>query len=220
MTTYDLENLRVLVVDDSPYMISIVETLLTAMGVAEVRGVPDGRTAISELRAWQPDLLITDHMMKPVSGLDVIQQIRDLDEERLRFVPIILMTGHAHQGVVNQARFRAGADAVLVKPVTARRLFDCIVSLYESARTFVRTGTYFGPDRRAPDRPFEGLNQDFDGPWNPYASPGIPFKLQDESLELELVSLEPGAAADEVLVGRRPADEDESVHATTGDRSA
>ena len=57
---------------------------------------------------------------------------------------------------MRHARFHAGADAVLAKPVSATRLYDCIISIYESPRTFVDNGVYFGPDRRLKDRPFEG----------------------------------------------------------------
>lgn len=213
-----MEELRVLVVDDSPYMIAIVETLLRAMGVREVRGVEAGHDIVGELKSWAPDLIIIDHMMKPKNGLDIIRDIRDLEGERQRFLPIILMTGYAHQGVVTQARFRAGADAVLVKPVTARRLFDCIVSLRESERTFVRTRRYFGPDRRASDRTFEGLDQNFDGPWNPYATPGIPARLQDDSLELALVETTPQGDVETEHEDLEPAPEDQPAKASIGGR--
>jgi CheY-like chemotaxis protein len=218
MSSYGMESLRVLVVDDSPYMIAIVETLLGAMGVREVRGVDAGQNVLAEIRSFEPDLIVIDHMMKPKSGLEVIRDIRDLEDDPLRFIPIILMTGYTQQGVVTQARFRAGADAVLIKPVSARRLYDCIVALHESTRTFVRTRSYFGPDRRAADRPFEGLDKELDGPWSPYASPGIPEKLQDDSLELALVSVDPESSEEDEAAGQSEAPEPQENLASAGGR--
>ncbi|MCG8356115.1 MAG: response regulator [Kiloniellales bacterium] len=151
-----MERLRVLVVDDSQYMIGIVRTLLEAMGVSDIRGINCTDDPIHEIRTFKPDLIITDHIMEPINGLELIRAIRNQRNGNMRFVPVILLTGYAHEGVVTAARFDAGADAVLVKPVSAKRLHACIVSLYESTRTFVQTTTYFGPDRRTRDRPFEG----------------------------------------------------------------
>ena len=156
MFTYDLAKLRVLVIDDSPYMVKIVKTLLDAMGIESVRGIECPTNIFSELKNWQPDLIITDYIMEPIDGLQLIQRIRKQVADPKRFIPIILLTGYAHEQVVTDARFQAGADAVLVKPVSVQRLYSCIVSVYESQRTFVQTSNYFGPDRRVKDRPFEG----------------------------------------------------------------
>ena len=159
MASYDFEKLRVMIVDDDPFMVRVVKTLLEALGVRESFAVEDQASLLRELQFWQPDILIVDQMMKPLTGLEIIKGIRQQLDDRRRFLPIILLTGYSHQQVVLQARFQAGADAVLAKPISAQRLYDCFVSISESDRCFVRTGSYFGPDRRVTDRPFEGPNQ-------------------------------------------------------------
>ena len=164
MTAYDFEKLRVLAIDDNRFTLSVIKSLLDTMGVKTVFSMSKGTNALEIMKQWQPDVLIVDQVMQPISGLDLIREIRDCDSEKYRFVPIILITAHASKEVVQQARFWAGADAVLVKPLSARRLFNCIVALYESDRTFVRTGDYFGPDRRVKDRPFEGSGRRAEDP--------------------------------------------------------
>ena len=159
MAAYDFTKLRVLVVDDSRFMVTIIKTLLETMGIKNVRGLAKGGSVLAAMKEWRPDVMIVDHHMVPRTGLDLIREIRETVEDRQRFIPIILMTAYAKQEIVVRARFWAGADAVLVKPMSARRLFNCIVALYESKRTFVRTRDYFGPDRRVKDRPFEGPNR-------------------------------------------------------------
>lgn len=163
MPTYNLEKLRVLVVDDSQYMIKIIKVLLDAMGIHDVYGIDCPTKVYAAIKQWEPDLIISDHLMEPISGLQMIQHIRADDSNPHRFIPIVLLTGFAKAEVVKEARFNAGADAVLVKPVSAQRLYDCIVSIYESERTFIETKTYFGPDRRVKDRPFEGPDRRDDG---------------------------------------------------------
>lgn len=159
MTAYDLAKLRVLTVDDSQYMIKIIKALLEAMGITSVLGVNSAEEVFTALEEWQPDLIITDHLMDPIDGLELIKQIRRLESSRNRYIPIVLLTGNAKFDVVKDARHRVGADAVLVKPVSVARLHTCIVALYESSRNFIETTSYFGPDRRAQDRPFEGPNK-------------------------------------------------------------
>lgn len=156
MDKYDFDKIRVLVVDDSAYMIRIVLMLLNAMGIRQIRSVTCPADVFTVIEEWQPDLIIADHLMQPLTGLELIKLIRDDEDCPIRFVPIILLTGHAKEDVVKSARFSSGADAVLVKPVSAQRLYETIVAIYKSDRTFVEAKGYFGPDRRVKDRPFEG----------------------------------------------------------------
>lgn len=159
MAAYDFEKLRIMVVDDNRFMVTIIRSLLETMGIKNVCGVAKGANLFVMMKEWQPDIMIVDQVMTPKTGLDLIREIRETVPDRQRFIPIILMTAYAKQEIVMKARFWAGADAVLVKPMSARRLFNCIVALYESDRTFVNTRDYFGPDRRVKDRPFEGPNR-------------------------------------------------------------
>ena len=156
---YDLSRLHVLVIDDSGFMIGMVRALLEAMGITKVTGRNSAANLVQQLPELQPDIIITDHIMEPVSGLELIRRIRSEGTGRFRFIPVILLTGYADHQVVVRARFEAGADAVLVKPVSAQRLFSCLIAVYESDRRFVETKSYLGPDRRVRDRPFEGPNR-------------------------------------------------------------
>jgi CheY-like chemotaxis protein len=156
MSTYNLENLRVLCVDDSKFMQSTVKILLNSMGIDSVYCLSEVLDIYRELSTYEPDLLITDHIMEPMSGLELIRQLRNREGDNWRFLPAILLTGYANREVVTEARFYSGADAVLVKPVSVKRLHNCIISIYNSTREFVEVNGYFGPDRRVTDRPFEG----------------------------------------------------------------
>ena len=180
MTTYNLEKLRVLVIDDSEFMIKVVKVLLEAMGLYEVQGVSRPTQAFDAINKWEPDIIICDQVMEPITGLELIKKVRCDEDSVNRFIPIILLTGHSRPEIVKTARWEAGADAVLVKPVSAKRLYDCIVSLYKAERSFVETDSYFGPERRVEARPIEGKDRRVLGC-------GEQEKDMDESIDLILI---------------------------------
>jgi two-component system chemotaxis response regulator CheY len=62
-------------------------------------------------------------------------------------VPIIMLTGHSEKQRVVSAR-DAGVTEFLVKPISAKSLYDRIVNVVVNPRPFIKTNAYFGPDRR------------------------------------------------------------------------
>ena len=142
-----LEALSVLLADDNPHMREIVSVLLSNYGIKQIRAVHDGAQAIGMLRAWQPDLAIVDFKMEPVDGVEFTRHVRNAPESRNPYLPIIMMTGHSARSRVYDAR-DAGVTEFVVKPVNARTLLDRIMAVIYRPRPFVRTQSYFGPDRR------------------------------------------------------------------------
>lgn len=156
MTAYDINGLRAMIVDDSHFMIKILTALFEVLGTRDIRGLTSPVDIFEQMTEWRPDLIVCDQMMQPISGLELIRKVRRNPASPNKYIPIILLTGHTRPEIVREARWHAGADAVLVKPVSAGRLLDCITSIYKSERVFVKAKDYFGPDRRNTDRPFEG----------------------------------------------------------------
>ena len=156
MTAYDISDLRAMIVDDSHFMIKILTALFEVLGARDIKGLTSAVDIFDQMTEWRPDLIVCDQMMCPIPGLELIRNVRQDPASPNKYVPIILLTGHTRPEIVREARWHAGADAVLVKPVSAGRLLDCIASIYKSERVFVKTKDYFGPDRRNTDRPFEG----------------------------------------------------------------
>ena len=142
-----LETLSVLLADDNPHMREIVSVLLSNYGIKQIRAVHDGAQALSMLRSWQPDLAIVDFKMEPMDGVEFTRKVRNSSESRNPYLPIIMMTGHSARSRVYEAR-DAGVTEFVVKPVNARTLLDRIMAVIYRPRPFVRTKSYFGPDRR------------------------------------------------------------------------
>ena len=103
--------------------------------------------AIENLDIDALDVIITDLEMEDGNGFGVIDAIRGDDESPDPMLPIIVLSANTMKHTILQAR-DAGMTEFLAKPVTADTLYRRIVTIIEGARSFVRTGNYFGPDRR------------------------------------------------------------------------
>jgi len=145
--SYDLEGLKVLLVDDSLQMRALVSRLLLALGIGSVELAQSGKHAIAMNENFRPDIVITDWLMEPMDGIELTRYLRNDKNSPDPFIPIIMMTGHAEVERVMEAR-DAGVTEFLVKPLSAKSLCDRIVSVIEKPRPFIRTKTFFGPCRR------------------------------------------------------------------------
>ncbi len=155
-TGYNFEKVSVLVCDDSRQIRSLLKGCLTMFGVKSVVEASNADDAFAKLVEAQPDLVITDWNMPPTSGLELVRRIRQSDDSPDPYVPIIMLTAHTELGRVKIARDN-GVSSFLAKPMSADSLFKRIVSLVEDHRPFIRSGDFFGPDRRHNvDAPFGG----------------------------------------------------------------
>jgi CheY-like chemotaxis protein len=103
---------RVLVVDDDPWILRMVSTLLEKRGYA-ITTASDGEEGLMRADAVRPDLIITDVMMPKLDGWSLVRALRSRAE--LTLVPVIFLT--ALGGEEDRIRgFRLGADDYLPKP--------------------------------------------------------------------------------------------------------
>lgn len=112
----------ILIADDDYGHRRMLEIVLTARRF-EVVGAQDGREALELLRDHTPDLMILDVDMPFASGFDVIDQARA--EERLRNVPMIIMTGQELETIEARAEV-SRPDALVFKPIGSRALRELI----------------------------------------------------------------------------------------------
>jgi two-component system, chemotaxis family, chemotaxis protein CheY len=125
----------VLVVDDSGMMISILRKLLHQIGFLDVDDASDGPAALAQLRQKRYGLVISDWNMEPMTGLDLLREIRN--DENLKRLPFIMVTGEAKTEHVIAAR-RAGVSNYIVKPFNAVTLKTKIETVF-TARTVALT---------------------------------------------------------------------------------
>ena len=128
----------------------LLEAMVRATGVARVGLVENGQRALQQIRRDLPDILIADWHMDGMTGIELVRKIRLSEETPNPYLPIIMVTAYADKEHVTKAS-KAGVHEILVKPVLPTALATRIRQIVERPRGFVRTPTYFGPERRRND---------------------------------------------------------------------
>jgi two-component system chemotaxis response regulator CheY len=142
-----MELIRILIVDDNHHMINIVKTILRGFGVKEFHEARDPVDALDILRNSGIDLIVTDFAMEPINGNEFVRLVRTADDSPNRLIPIIMLSAYSERSNVEEAR-DVGVNEFCAKPVTATELYKKVCAVVNYPRPFVRTGAYFGPDRR------------------------------------------------------------------------
>jgi two-component system chemotaxis response regulator CheY len=143
----DLKKVSILVVEDLHPMRSLLVSILDAFGVGKIYEASNGERAFQIFQSHNPDIIITDWLMEPVDGIELIQMIRRSKMSSNPLVPIIVITGYSAHQRVTTAR-DLGATEFLTKPFSGRDLAKRVNHIVNRPRDFVETEHFFGPDRR------------------------------------------------------------------------
>ncbi len=147
MENFDLTNLKIMIVDDYAPMRRLLFSILRELGINSLTQANNGQHALEELNKAEPDLIITDALMEPMDGLEFTRQIRQGHGDVDPFLPIIMVSGQTELSFILTAR-DAGVTEFLAKPISATSVYARISGIIAKPRPFIRTGGFFGPDRR------------------------------------------------------------------------
>jgi two-component system chemotaxis response regulator CheY len=123
--------MKVLVVDDYSTMRRIIRNLLTQIGYTDIDEASDGGDALQKLRAVHYGLVISDWNMEPMTGYDLLKQVRA--DEKLKSTPFIMVTAESKTDNVIAAK-KAGVDNYIVKPFNAATLQQKINAVMTPAK--------------------------------------------------------------------------------------
>ena len=112
----------VLVVEDEPDILLAVSLNLRLAG-HRVLEAPTGEAAVSMMDQEVPDLMLLDLRLPGIDGFDVLQHVRD--EERLRHLPVIVVSAHASPNTVERVH-ELGCSAYVTKPFQLDRLLSVV----------------------------------------------------------------------------------------------
>ena len=82
---------KILIIDDEPSNVRLLERMLDLFGELTYRSTTDSREAVPLFAEFQPDLVLTDLHMPHADGYVVIRNLRDLIDEN-SFIPIVVLT--------------------------------------------------------------------------------------------------------------------------------
>jgi DNA-binding response OmpR family regulator len=105
--------MKILVIDDEPANVALLEATLGDNGYTRIKTVSDSRLAIETWRTFQPDLIMLDLMMPHIDGFAILDALRS--EVNEIFLPVIVLTADVSEETKLRA-LRAGATDFLLKP--------------------------------------------------------------------------------------------------------
>ena len=115
---------RVLVVDDQPPNVRLLEAILTPRGY-EVSSASSGEEALGKIAESEPDLVLLDIVMPGMDGYEVCRRIRERTETA--YLPVVMVTASGDEQKVKA--LEAGADDFLTKPINQSELLARVASL-------------------------------------------------------------------------------------------
>jgi len=127
---------KILVVDDEPSNVRLLERMLELFGGLEWRCTIDPREAIPIFAEFQPDLVLTDLHMPHLDGYQVMEQLKQIIPED-SFLPIVVLTADATPETRRKA-LAAGANDFITKPLDTTEVQLRIRNLLENRFLNVR----------------------------------------------------------------------------------
>jgi two-component system chemotaxis response regulator CheY len=117
----------VLVVDDYNTMVRIIRNLLRQLGFDGIDDASDGVAALAKMRIRKYSLVISDWNMEPMSGYDLLREVRS--DPELAQTPFIMVTAESKTENVIAAK-KAGVSNYIVKPFNAQTLRNKIEAVF------------------------------------------------------------------------------------------
>jgi two-component system alkaline phosphatase synthesis response regulator PhoP len=120
---------RVLVVDDEPDLVRILEFGLKAAGYV-VETASDGQEGLKKAREQKPDIILLDLMLPKLDGYKVCRLLKF--DERYKHIPIMILSARTQEGDQNLAH-EMGANRFLTKPYEFSEILQHIQALLKQA---------------------------------------------------------------------------------------
>ncbi len=112
---------KVLIVDDSLYMRTIIKDALTIAGYEVVGQAGNGESAIDMAIELQPDLITLDNILPDMLGLDIINVLKEEEIDS----KVIMISAVGQESVIEEG-LRRGASSYIVKPFTTEQLVEAV----------------------------------------------------------------------------------------------
>jgi CheY-like chemotaxis protein len=116
---------RILVVEDEESLLKLESILLSSKGYT-VTGVMDGRSALEEVKANRPDLVILDIMLPEIDGFEVCRRIKE--DPDTSHIPVLILTAKKNSQDMERGQ-QVGCDVYMTKPFKSAKVLDMVQEL-------------------------------------------------------------------------------------------
>lgn len=181
----NLSKARLLLIDGNEHAIDLLGKMAHGLGFQDVTRALNAAEANAALKREQIDLIITEARIGEDDAYGLIRELRRAADSANRYCPVIVTQGHVRPEDVANSR-DAGANFVLLKPITPQVLLQRILWVLRDKRNFVEAPNYVGPDRRFK---FEGPPIGSDGRRKDDVAPSLSAESGENMSQSELAEL-------------------------------
>ena len=119
-------NMNILIVDDIEAMLRVLRNLLKQLNFRNIDQAANGSEALAKLRAGDFGLVISDWQMEPMTGIDLVREMRA--DKKLKHLPFVMVTAETQRDRLAVAK-QAGVDTTIIKPLTTDSLRKTLVGV-------------------------------------------------------------------------------------------
>ena len=112
-------NMTILIVDDYKTMLRIIRNMVKQLGFNDVDEATDGAAALPKLRGKDYNFVISDWNMEPMTGYQLLKEIRS--DDKMQETPFIMITAESKTESVIAVK-KAGVNNYIVKPFNVATL--------------------------------------------------------------------------------------------------
>ncbi|CAO3374223.1 response regulator [Azospirillum argentinense] len=151
MPDYDFSLVDAAIIDTQSNSQRVLREVLARLGMKKTAVHGSAQDAAEAVTAATPDLILLDIDGEEPEALRLIRRLRNEPDTRNPYACIVATTWQPTPLLLMRVT-NAGADDLLVKPVSPKKVQDRLAALIESRKKFVVTADYTGPDRRKSPR--------------------------------------------------------------------
>jgi DNA-binding response OmpR family regulator len=122
-----MANKRVLIVDDEPDIVDLIEFNLKLENIECIKAY-DGEQGLFQAKHAKPDLILLDIMLPKMNGYEIARALRA--DESCKDIPIVMLTARTQQGDIILGK-EAGADEYVPKPFAMDELVGVILDFFK-----------------------------------------------------------------------------------------
>jgi DNA-binding response OmpR family regulator len=122
-----MANKRVLIVDDEPDIVDLIEFNLKLENIECIKAY-DGKQGLFQAKHAKPDLILLDIMLPKMNGYEIARALRA--DESCKDIPIVMLTARTQQGDIILGK-EAGADEYVPKPFAMDELVGVVLDFFK-----------------------------------------------------------------------------------------
>lgn len=150
-----LSHFKFLVVDKTDFACKLAQETLFEIGARDLTHATNLKDAMDRIQSGSVNFVVCEYDFDGENGIDLIKSIRNNGDQKIRQMPVVLLTSITDKSSIFSAR-DAGVDEIVAKPFTAAALRSRIDAVLNRRRAFIDDSAFSGPDRRRRPKDFDG----------------------------------------------------------------